>query len=236
MKGFILCAGLGTRLKPWTENHPKALFPIEGVPMLERVVEKMLGSGITDITVNVHHFADQIVNFIKDKGWKNIHISDETGELLETGGAILHAQKFLGANSEPILVHNVDILSNADFKQLAEEHSKSQRDATLLVSERNSSRRLVFNDEMRLAGWHSIATGEYRPENFNPENHKIVSYHEYPFSGIYIINPQLIEKMKRGGWKGKFSIMDFFLATLHENIYKGYYKSDLWLEDIGKAK
>lgn len=234
MKGFILCAGLGTRLKPWTDRHPKALFPVDGIPMLERIVEKMQSSGITDITVNVHHFADQIIDFINKKGWTEIKISDETDELLETGGAILHAQPFLTADSNPILVHNVDILSDADFSQLAEAHSGSERDATLLVSERESSRRLVFDPEMRLAGWHSLTSNEYRPEGFDVIR-KRGEFQEFPFSGIYIINPTLIEKMKKEGWEGKFSIMDYFISTLSKNKYIGYLKSGLSLKDIGKT-
>lgn len=228
MKGFILAAGLGTRLKPWTDHHPKALVEVGNKPMLERVVEKMHDAGIEDITINVHHFSSQIINFIRGKKWK-VNISDETGQLLETGGGLLNAIQFLKGN-EPVLVHNVDILSNADFLRLERDHFNNDADATLLVSDRKSSRKLIFDPHMSLIGWHSLNNEEYRPENFHPAETDL----ELAFSGIYIISPVLLSKMVLTGWAGKFSIMDYFLSTLHENRFKGYLQQDLDLIDIGK--
>ena len=116
MKAMILAAGLGTRLKPWTLTHPKALVPVGGVPMLERVIRKLEKEGFNDIVVNIHHFGEQIIDFLKSRQWQaHISISDERGELLDTGGGISRASGFLGANSQPFLVHNVDILSSADL-------------------------------------------------------------------------------------------------------------------------
>lgn len=232
MKAFILCAGLGTRLKPWTDSHPKALYPVDGVPMLERVIEKIMNCGIVDITVNVHHFADQIIDFLASKDFGvEIKVSEEREEPLETGGALLHAREFLCADDNPILVHNVDILSNADFHILEKSHLETGADATLLVSRRESSRALVFDGNMRLCGWHSRKTGEYRPDGFSPAERD----GEFPFSGIYIVNPHIIRQMESLGWKGKFSIIDYLLATLAINDYRGYLDNGLRLKDIGHA-
>lgn len=231
MKAFVLCAGMGTRLKPWTDSHPKALVPVRGIPMLERVVGKLRKNGIEDITVNVHHFAEQVEEFINRKNWA-VNISDERGMLLETGGAILAAEEYLREN-EPILVHNVDILSNADFSSLLESHIESGADATLLVSDRESSRKLVFDKGGRLRGWHSNSTGEYRPSGFTPDS---LSTEEYAFSGIYIISPNLIEEMKSRGWKGRFSIIDFLLSTVSDLKYVAHIQPDLRLLDIGKPE
>ena len=193
MKGFILAAGLGTRLKPWTERHPKALVPVGGIPMLERVIDKFHQSGITDITINCFHFADQIKEFLLQKGWK-VNIVDETPLLLETGGAILNAASFLEGD-EPVLVHNVDILSNANFNSLEQAHINSEVVATLLVSDRASSRKLIFDPDRRLRGWHSPATDEYRPAGFTPDSQDS----DLAFSGIYVISPSIIEEMRNKG-------------------------------------
>ena len=228
MKGFILAAGLGTRLKPWTDSHPKALVPVGGIPMLERVVDKFLQAGISDITVNCFHFADQIKDFIASKGW-NINIVDESPELLETGGAILNASRFLEGD-EPILVHNVDILSNANFNNLERDHLQYESMATLLISNRESSRKLIFDKELRLKGWHNLTTGKYRPPNISETG----VCNEYAFSGIYVVSPSIIKEMRNRGWHGRFSIMDFFLTSLDSLYYKGHLKPDLQLIDIGK--
>lgn len=228
MKGLILAAGLGSRLKPWTDSHPKALVPVGGVPMLERLVSKMLSSGITDITVNVYHFADQIIDFINHKGWE-IKISDERPNLLETGGAILHAAQLLEGD-EPILVHNADILSNLSFDDIMNFHLNNGADASLVVSKRDSSRKLIFDREGNLKGWHSIKDNSYKPFAFIPADDDL----ELAFSGIYVISPSLISKMKIGGWSGKFSIMDYFLSSLNENRYKAFPGDNLQIIDIGK--
>ena len=228
MKGFILAAGLGSRLKPWTDHHPKALAPVGGVPMFQRVIEKMFASGISDITVNVYHFADQVLDFIKSKGWK-INISDERPELLETGGALLHAEKYL-QGEEPILVHNADILSNIDLLEIIKYHNLNDTDATLLVSERESTRKLIFSNDMRLRGWHSLKEDKYRPEGFSLTDNDV----QLAFSGIYVVSADIFRKMKENGWNGRFSIMDYFIETLEENKFMGYFAPNLNLIDIGK--
>lgn len=228
MKGFILAAGLGSRLKPWTDHHPKALVEVRGVPMLERVIRKMHANGIFDITVNTFHFAEQITDFIKGKGWK-INISDERPTLLETGGGLLKAAHFLKGD-EPILVHNVDILSNADFGDLEKFHLNNNSDITLLVSDRSSSRKLVFSPQKQLRGWQSTVDGSYRPDVFTPKSDDIC----LAFSGIYVVSPALISEMAREGWNGKFSIIDYLLSTVDNKRYFGFEQPDLELLDIGK--
>lgn len=228
MKGFILAAGLGTRLKPWTDYHPKALAPVGGVPMLQRVVENMHAVGIRDITVNVFHFADQIIDFISSKSW-NINISDERPELLETGGALLHASSYLEGD-EPILVHNADIISNADFSRLEQAHLSSDSLATLLVSDRQSSRRLIFNSDFSLVGWHSIAENRFRPGDFIPAPGQL----ELAFSGIYVVSPKIFNEMSGRGFTGRFPIMDLFLTSLDTEKIQGYWQHNLELIDIGK--
>lgn len=231
MKAFVLAAGLGTRLKPWTDHHPKALAPVCGVPMLQRVVELLLRNGVNDITVNVHHFPQQIVDFIKSNGWE-INISDETPELLETGGGLLKAYRYLYNDNDPIIVHNVDILSNADLKSLVQYHRISKADVTLLVSDRDSTRKLIFDRNMRLKGWHNVKDGIFRPDSLTPEQ----GYKELSFSGIYIVSPSVLEYMKSKGWGGRFSIIDFFLDSLTGLNILGLCQENLELIDIGKPE
>ena len=225
---MIFAAGLGTRLKPLTDHMPKALVPVAGKPMLEHVILKLIASGFDEIVINVHHFAEQIIDFLKEKnnfGIK-IWISDETEELLDTGGGIKKASSLL---NEPFLVHNADILSNVDLKALYDFHIASENDATLLVSPRKTVRYLLFNQTNRLCGWINKDTLQTKPEGFiyQPEEQK-----EYAFGGIHIISPSLFKYME--GWTGKFSIMDFYLQTCQKARLGGYAKEDLQLIDIGK--
>jgi NDP-sugar pyrophosphorylase family protein len=229
MKAMIFAAGLGTRLKPLTDHMPKALVPVAGKPMLEHVIGKLKAAGFNEIVINVHHFANQIIDFLKEKNNFGIQIwiSDETEELLDTGGGIKKAAHFF---DEPFLVHNADILSNVDLRTLYEHHLTSGNDATLLVSPRKTVRYLLFNDGNRLCGWVNKDTLQTKPEGFvyQPEVQK-----EYAFGGIHIISPTLFNYMG-DEWTGKFSIMDFYLKTCGIAKLGGYAKEDLQLIDIGK--
>ena len=230
MKAMIFAAGLGTRLKPFTDHMPKALVPVAGKPMLEHVIIKMKSFGVEELVINVHNLAQQIIDFLKEKdnfGIK-IWISDETEELLETGGGIKKAAPFF---DEPFLVHNADILSNVDLKAMYDYHLTSGNDATLLVSPRKTVRYLLFNETNRLCGWVNKDTLQTKPEGFvyQPEIQK-----EYAFGGIHIISPTLFKYME--GWSGKFSIMDFYLQTCQKAQLGGYIKDDLHLIDIGKLE
>ena len=228
MKAMIFAAGLGTRLKPLTDHMPKALVPVAGKPMLEHVINKLIVAGVDGIVINVHHFAQQIIDFLKEKNNFGIQIwiSDETGELLETGGGIKKAAPYF---NEPFLVHNADILSNLDLKAMYDFHVASGNDATLLVSPRKTARYLLFNEENKLCGWVNKETLQTKPEGFiyQPETQK-----EYAFGGIHIISPSLFKYME--GWTGKFSIIDFYLQTCQQAQLGGYIKEDLQLIDIGK--
>ncbi len=232
MKTMILCAGLGTRLKPWTEKHPKALVPVGGIPMLKRVTERLIGQGFEEITINVHHFADQIIDFVENDGELagKVVISDESDTLLDTGGGLLHAEKYLGADDRPFLVHNVDILSNANLKALMSNHVDSHLHVTLLVSDRKSDRKLVFDKEMNLKGWMNTKTGQMRPDGFEvSEDDRMLS-----FSGIYIMGPEVFTIMKENGYEGSFPIMDFFLSGIPVLKIGGVVQKDLEIIDIGK--
>lgn len=233
MKAMVFAAGLGTRLKPWTEHHPKALVPVGGVPMLERVLVNLRDSGFDDVVVNVHHFADQIEEFLAahDYGIR-VRVSDERALLLDTGGGLLAASPLLFEDDAPVLIHNVDILSNADLRGLMAVHETSGADATLLVSGRKSSRRLAFDDGWRLRGWHNLTSGEYRPAGYSPTEGE----REVAFSGIHVVGPEVIRRMRDGGYSGKFPIMDFYLAESGRLDLRGSYAETLELIDIGKPE
>ena len=228
MKAMIFAAGLGTRLKPLTDHMPKALVPVAGKPMLEHVINKLIAAGVDGIVINVHHFAQQIIDFLKEKDNFGIQIwiSDETGELLETGGGIKKAAPYF---NEPFLVHNADILSNLDLKAMYDFHIASGNDTTLLVSPRKTARYLLFNEDNKLCGWVNKETLQTKPEGFvyQPEIQK-----EFAFGGIHIISPSLFKYMEE--WTGKFSIIDFYLQTCQKAQLGGYIKEDLQLIDIGK--
>lgn len=232
MKTMILCAGLGTRLKPWTEKHPKALVPVGGIPMLRRVIERLSGQGFDEVTVNVHHFASQIIDFLnkEDLPLDKVSVSDESEKLLDTGGGLLHAEKFLAADSRPFLVHNVDILSNADLKALYKTHEDSGAHVTLLVSERNSDRKLVFGKDLSLKGWINLKTGQTRPESL-----EILSDDQVlAFSGIYVMSPEVFPIMKENGFKDAFPIMDLLLSGISGLNISGVCQDKLEIIDIGK--
>lgn len=232
MKAFVLAAGLGTRLKPWTLEHPKALAPVGGTPMLERVIVSLRDQGFDRILVNVHHFADQIVDFLSGRDFGiDVTVSDESELLLDTGGALLHAAGWLCADEQPFLIHNVDILSNADLAGLMKAHAESDADATLLVSDRDSSRRLYFDRGMNLVGWRNFKSEELRPAGFRVEP----GLRMYAFSGIHAVSPRMLARMRAEGYKGKFPIMDYYLAKAGASSpIRGMAAEGLRLIDIGK--
>ncbi len=231
-RAFILAAGLGTRLKPWTDSHPKALVPVGGEPMLSKVIGRVADAGFDGAVVNVHHFADQITDYLASTPQPiDIRVSDETAELLETGGGLLHAAPLLFADGcDDILVHNVDILSDADLKALFDGHVDSGNDVTLLVSQRESSRRLWFAPDGRLEGWENVKTGEFRPSGYRPSPES----RSFAFSGIYVVNRRAVEQMHLRGYSGRFPIMDFFLNELTDLRISAHPVEKLTLLDIGK--
>ena len=229
MKAMIFAAGLGSRLKPLTDTMPKALVPVAGCPMLEHVILKLKASGFTEIVINIHHFGEQIIDFLKTNNdfGLTIHISDERDRLLDTGGGIRKARLFFENSGEPFLVHNVDILSDMNLKELYDFHMQSGSVATLLASRRTTSRYLLFDTERKLRGWINKDTGQVKPEGFHYDESL---YREYAFS------PAVFRLMEAPRWEGKFSIMDFYLATCGQTDYSGYLAEKLELIDIGKPE
>ena len=235
MKAMIFAAGLGSRLKPLTDTMPKALVPVAGCPMLEHVILKLKASGFTEIVINIHHFGEQIIDFLKTNNdfGLTIHISDERDRLLDTGGGIRKARLFFENSGEPFLVHNVDILSDMNLKELYDFHMQSGSVATLLASRRTTSRYLLFDTERKLRGWINKDTGQVKPEGFHYDESL---YRESAFSGIHVFSSAVFRLMEAPRWEGKFSIMDFYLATCGQTDYSGYLAEKLELIDIGKPE
>lgn len=246
---MIFAAGLGTRLKPLTDTIPKALVPIGDKPLLQHILEKTDGNGNT-IVINAHHHSGQIKNFITitRNNWKStIKISDESDRLLDTGGGIRKAAHLFceGADNDDnsnVLIHNVDILSNANLQEFYARNIKN--DATLLVSQRKTSRYLLFDQEMRLAGWTNIATGEIkspyaellRQKGCNPGSLTLNSrpLKLLAFSGIHSISPKVMAMMD--SLPEKFSIMDFYISVCDKVSIQGEEKDDLKILDVGKLE
>ena len=228
MKAMIFAAGLGTRLKPITDTMPKALVPVCGKPLLYHTICKLRDSGYDDIVVNVHHFPEQIRQYLQENDFGvKISISDESEQLLETGGGILKAKDLL-TSATPFLVHNVDIVSNIDLKEL---HVQPGDLATLVVSARDTRRYLLFDDAMRLVGWTDTSTGEIRSPfpGLDP-----ASCRKYAFSGIHCISPAVFDAMPALGFTGRFPIMDFYLKACATYPIRGYLAEDLKMVDVGK--
>lgn len=223
---MILAAGLGTRLKPWTDRHPKALAIVNGKPLLQRNVEYLQRFGITDVVVNIHHFADQIREAVKEQnGWgSKIVFSDETDHVLETGGGILRAQNLLIGDGN-FAVMNVDILTDLDLCKMISFHQQHAAIATLAITDRHSSRHLLFDEEDNLAGWENTVSGEKKIAR------PAVKYFPKAFSGIHIIKDGLLAQIKQ---QGKFSIIDTYLDLAKSLVIKGFDHSGGKLLDVGK--
>ena len=220
MKAIIFAAGLGTRLKPFTLAHPKALVEVNGKPMLQRVIERLRSAGVTDIVVNVHHFASQITDFLQanDNFGCRIAISDESDLLLDTGGGIAKAAPLLDGD-EPFIAYNADILSDFDITAMIEAHRNSGADVTLLTSDRSSSRRIYFDRDNRLRGWQNLNTEECRPDGFRPEE----SMKAASFNGVHIISSKVLKALKeRAAVEPVFSIMPFYLDNASRLDIRSY--------------
>ena len=229
MKAMIFAAGLGTRLRPLTNDRPKALVEVYGKPLLEWVILKLRENGIKEIVVNVHHFADKIEAFLEEKEnfGIDIHISDEREFLLETGGGLKFAKDLLQGD-EPILIHNADIISDIDIQSFINFHTKNEALASLAVSHRHTSRYLHFDEENQLTGWENIKTSEVRPAR-NPSG----EIRRLAFSGIHLINPEFLDVIIE---EGKFSIIEVYLRLAAHNKIVGYqHESANWF-DVGKPE
>ena len=223
---MILAAGFGSRLKPLTDDKPKALIEVQGAPLLEHAINYLKRFGFTDIVVNVHHFAEQIIDFLKEKQdfGINIQISDEREQLLDTGGGLKKARHFF--NNESFLVYNVDILSNIDLHDLIKVHKNSDALATLAVKERSTTRHILFDEDLNLCEWRNVVTGE-----------KIVSRQPkgklkpLGFSCIHVINPEIFDLMKEDV---PFSVMPFYLNIATKHNIKAYVHNESVWYDVGR--
>jgi len=259
-QAMIFAAGLGTRLKPLTDTMPKALVRVGGEPLLWHVVQRLKAAGYAHIVVNVHHFAQQIVDYLREQNnfGIDIRISDESEQLLETGGGIKKAIPLFDDEEEPVLIHNVDILDNVDYDWFHRQH-RSDEDAVLLVSRRKTRRYLLFDSAMRLMGWTNIETGEVKSpypwlrdaavtidDSFSAHvveqrpsfstssvgREREGALYAFAFSGIHSFSPRLFPLM--GRFPDRFPIMDFYLSVCHRARVVGLVKPDLKMLDVGK--
>ncbi len=225
-KAMILAAGLGTRMRPMTDDKPKALVEWEGVPLLEHIILKLKGQGFNQIIINVHHYAEMIVDFVKERDHYGIRIefSHEIEEPLDTGGGIGHASWFF--DDQPFLVHNVDIMSNIDLGRLFEAHLQSNSIATMAVKERETSRSLLMNSKNQLKGWRDNRTGE--TILVDEEQNDLIPI---AFSCLHVMNPEIFKLFPA---ENRFSITPFYLElarTRAVNLYK--HNQDTWI-DMGR--
>ena len=241
MRAMIFAAGLGTRLKPLTDTLPKALVPLAGKTLLQWQIEKLKAVGITDIVVNVHHFPDMIINYLKENDYFgcNIQVSDEREMLLETGGGLRYAHKAMqqlgnDRTNEGILICNVDILSNIRLKDLLKAYNPNEM-GLVVVSERSTQRYLLFNEENRLCGWTNIATGEVKGnEAIKQLGDKTMK--KLAFSGMQVLNPRVFTHLddlaKQKG--DKFSLIDLYLHIAEKEILRAYIPENYHMMDVGK--
>jgi len=226
MKAMIFAAGLGTRLYPITLNKPKALVEVAGKTLLQMAIEKVSNAGYHELVVNVHHFGDQIIDFLKmnkDFGL-SIKISDERGQLLDTGGGLVKAAPWL-EGVEPFLVYNVDVLSDIDLQQFRKYHEELGGLATLAVRDRETARYLAFDESMQLSGWKNIKTGNEIISR-NMQNNSLLA-----FSGIQLIEPAIFKLISE---TGNFPLMSLYLRLAAEHRIMGFLdNSNLWM-DLGK--
>jgi len=225
-KARILAAGLGTRFKPWTDRHPKALAPVNGKSLLQRNVEYLRSYGIDDVVINVHHFAGQIIEALtSSRGWgSRFTISDETDMVLETGGGLMKAHPLL--EDGPFVLMNVDILTDMDLGAMIDHHFHHHPLATLAVTNRATSRYFLFDERDELCGWRNVTTGEERLSRAGGSIQKA-------FSGIHVIAPAIFPLITR---TGKFSMVDVYLDLASRQVIRGFDHSQSRLIDVGKPE
>ena len=227
MKAMIFAAGLGTRLKPFTDHHPKALAEVSGKTLLEHTIRYLQKFGIEDVIVNVHHFADQIEEAINENGgygsW--VTVSDERESVLETGGGLQKAAWYF-EGEEDFVVINVDVLTNLDLSRMIEAHQESDALATLAVMKRNSTRQLLFDEHMILCGWTNNTTGEQKISR------EVLSLNPFAFSGVQVLSTEILNMP----FQGKFSMIDVFLHFAKTQMIKGFDHTGNIFIDVGKPE
>lgn len=231
MDAMIFSAGLGTRFKPWTDKHPKALALVNGKPLLQRNIEYLQQYEIKDVIVNVHHFADQIENaIVENDGWgSDILVSDERDVVLETGGGLLKAKE-LFTPQEKFLTCNVDILTDLDISKLLAFHAQHQPLISFAVTNRKTSRYLLFDDNNRLCGWRNTKTGE---EKIAISKEK---YIEKAYSCVVVFEYAIFELLEKYGFTGKFSLIDVYLKLAADHVVMGYDHTGDQFVDVGKPE
>jgi N-acetyl-alpha-D-muramate 1-phosphate uridylyltransferase len=236
MKAMILAAGLGTRLKPFTDRHPKALALVNGKTLLQRNIEYLAAFDIKDVIVNVHHFANQVKRFIsKNAGFgSNITISDESDTILETGGGLKKAGWFFTDSSLPFVVINVDVLTDMDLGEMIDHHEKLRPLATLAVTSRKTSRYFLFDEMPNLCGWKNEKTGEQKISR------EAGIYLEKAFSGIHVISPKIFQLINAStlpsGAKDKFSMVEVYLELAKTQSITAFDHSNTKFVDVGKPE
>jgi len=227
---MILAAGLGSRLKPFTDEHPKALAQVNDKSLLQRNVEYLKSYGIEDIIINVHHFASQILETLeKNNSWgANITVSNETSELLETGGGLKKAAEFFTSSNEPFVLLNVDILTDLDLGDMIKYHKLHNSLATLAVSKRETSRYFLFDQNDLLCGWENVSRGEkiVTRKDTGPLKRKA-------FSGLHIISPSIFKWITQ---EGKFSMVEVYLELSKSHLIYGFNHGDCKFLDVGKPE
>jgi len=228
MKAMIFSAGLGTRFKPWTDVHPKALALVNGKSLLQRNIEYLQQYGIKDVVVNVHHFADQIVDAVKkNNGWgSHVIISDETDEVLETGGGLLKARPLL-EDGHPFITLNVDILTDLDINKLLVFHEQHKPLISFGISDRKTSRYFLFDDTNRLCGWRNVKTGEEKISINKPH------LQQKAYSCVVVFQPEVFSFIRQ---RGKFSLTETYLDLAGEHAILGYDHSGDKFVDVGKPE
>jgi NDP-sugar pyrophosphorylase family protein len=231
MKAMIFSAGLGTRFKPWTDKHPKALATVNGKSLLQRNIEYLQVFGIQDIIVNVHHFADQIEEAIeKNNGWgSNVIFSDERNEVLETGGGLLNAKE-LFTPGERFITCNVDILTNLDISKLIAFHDETKALISFGVTDRKTSRYLLFDNNNSLCGWRNTKTDE---EKISIQKNELI---EKAYSCVVVFEHTIFDLMEENSFSDKFSLIDVYLKLAVNHIIAGYDHSGDLLVDVGKPE
>jgi NDP-sugar pyrophosphorylase family protein len=228
MKAMIFSAGLGTRFKPWTDNHPKALAVVNGKSLLQRNIEYLQQYGIYEVVVNVHHFADQVIHAVKENnGWgSKVMISDETNEVLETGGGLLKAKELL-QDDQPFVTLNADFLTNLNLHDLIDFHQQKKALISFGITNRKSSRNFLFDEDSRLCGWMNSVTGEKRISVDKP------NLTAKAYSCVVVFEPIIFDLIPQ---RGKFSLVDTYLSLAADYSIYGYDHSGDKLIDVGKPE
>lgn len=226
---MILAAGLGTRLKPLTETTPKALVEVGGVPMLKLVAERLVRAGATRLIVNVHHHPEQIIRFIDDNDGFGVetHVSDESGELLDTGGALAHASGLLSRDA-PFFLHNVDVVTDIDLPAMYRAHTDADPLASLAVMRREATRYLLFDEEGSLCGFGNSSTGLHRDART-----PVGATERLGFSGVHVLSPRIMDMITE---TGAFSIIALYMRLASDNIIRAHRVDEARWIDIGRPE